>query len=545
MQSFKELNLSTQLAEAIEALGYVTPTPIQAQTLPMLLEGPTDFLGLAATGTGKTAAFAIPLLESLNNSVKHVQALILCPTRELALQVTEQVNLLGKNKKLKAVPIYGGAGYGDQIRGLRQGAQIVVATPGRLIDHLERGTVKLDKVQTVVLDEADEMISMGFKDEIETILETIPSESYNIWLFSATMSKEVRRVADKFLSDPKMVQINRTEMLSGTVKQMYYKVRESDKADILCKLIDASDEFYGLIFCQTKSLVSDLTTLLNSRGYKTDCLHGDKDQRQRERTMSAFRERKVTMLVCTDVAARGLDVKDLTHVINYSIPRELDSYVHRIGRTGRSGKSGLALSLVTPSHMSLIPRIEAMTKTKIEPGVIPSRKEIGMKKVTQLLSRFQSVEKHQRVEELLSPEWLTAIESMSKVEIAARLLTLTSEELFVDREKPQAQLPGNPVGRSDDEPRQFGGGGRRGRDRDDRPQGRQDRGPRRDDRGGASRDDRRRRWGQPPRDERRDDRRDGGREERFAGPSRGRDEKPKFGSHEKKPRWRNERPHSH
>lgn len=445
MKTFKDLNLSAALNSAIEELGYTAPTPIQAETLPVLLEGPTDFLGLAATGTGKTAAFGIPLLEQLDPTKRAVQALILCPTRELALQVTEQINLLGKHKKLRAVPVYGGAGYGDQIRGLKQGAQIVVATPGRLIDHLEKGTIQLDAVQTVILDEADEMISMGFKDELESILETMPTDNYKTWLFSATMSKEVRKVADRFLEKPKMVQVNKTEMLSGTVRQIYYKVKEGDKADILCKLIDAAEEeFYGLIFCQTKSLVMDLTALLSGRGYKVDCLHGDKDQSQRERTMRAFRERRVSVVVCTDVASRGLDVKDLTHVVNYSIPRELDNYVHRIGRTGRSGKPGLALSLVTPSHLGLIRRIEQMTKSTVEIGVIPTRKDIGMKKTAQLLERFQAVKTHARVEELLSEGWLAALEGMSKKEIAARLLVLTFPEVFVDNEKVQTQMPGNP-----------------------------------------------------------------------------------------------------
>lgn len=494
MQNFNELKLSAQMSKAIEELGYTTPTPVQAETLPLLLEGPTDFLGLAATGTGKTAAFAIPLLEGLNNSVNTIQALVLCPTRELALQVTQQINLLGKYKKLTAVAIYGGAGYGDQIRGLKQGAQIVVATPGRLIDHLERRTLSLDKVQTVILDEADEMISMGFKDEIESILESVSSETYNTWLFSATMSRDVRKVADKFLTEPKMVQINKTEMLSGTVRQIYYKVRESDKADILCKLIDISDDFYGLVFCQTKSLVTDLTTLLNSRGYKVESLHGDKDQNQRERTMAAFRERRVNILVCTDVASRGIDVKDLTHVVNYSIPRELDSYVHRIGRTGRSGKAGLALSLVTPSHMGLIGRIENMTQSKIEPGVIPSRKEIGTKKVTKVLETFLAASEFDRVIDLLSEDWIKAMEGMSKAEIASRLLVLTFKDLFIEREK--MQMPGNPAQDGGRRGRDEGGrSGGRGFDRGGSRGGDFKRGPRRDfggdrDRGGEGRRDR-------------------------------------------------------
>lgn len=440
MKTFADLKLSPALASAIEELGYSEPTPIQAQTLPLLLEGMTDFLGLAATGTGKTAAFGIPLVEQINNSRREVQALVLCPTRELAMQVTQQLNLLGKFKRVTAVPVYGGAGYGDQMRALRKGAQIVVATPGRLIDHIERGTISLDRVQTVVLDEADEMISMGFKDELESILEAMPEGEYNTWLFSATMSRQVRSVADRFLHEPKVVQVNKTEMLSGTVRQVYYKVKEQEKPDILCKLIDMQEEFYGLVFCQTKSLVADLTSLLSNRGYRVDCLHGDKTQEQRERTMRAFRERKVNILVCTDVASRGIDVKDLTHVVNYSIPRELDNYVHRIGRTGRSGKAGMALSLVTQSHLGLVRRIEQMTKTKIEIGAVPSRKDVGTKKVSGLLEKFMRVENHQRAELLLDQEWIAKLEAMSKTEIAARLLTLTFPETFVDGK--QTRLPG-------------------------------------------------------------------------------------------------------
>ncbi|MEW6058085.1 MAG: DEAD/DEAH box helicase, partial [Bdellovibrionota bacterium] len=485
--TFKDLPLSPTLAQAVEELGYTHPTPIQAATLPQLLEGPTDFLGLAATGTGKTAAFGIPLLEQLNNSRREVQALVLCPTRELALQVTQQLNLLGKYKKLKAVPVYGGAGYGDQISRLRDGAQIVVATPGRLIDHLERGTISLDKVETVILDEADEMISMGFKDELESILEMLPPQTYNTWLFSATMSKEVRRVADRFLSEPKVVQVNKTEMLSGTVRQIYYKVKESDKPDILCKLIDMEESFYGLIFCQTKSLVADLASLLANRGYKVDSLHGDKDQVQRERTMRAFREHRVNILVCTDVASRGLDVKDLTHVINYSIPRELDNYVHRIGRTGRSGKTGVALSLVTASHMNLITRIENMTKSKMEPGTIPNRKDVGTRKVSKLLEKFLAVQNPDRVETLLNEEWTSSLEKMSKAEIAARLLTLTFPDTFVDRDK--TQQPQKVLGQAHAPAADHGGERRRRRDgrepRRDREhhrdrEHRRDREPRRD-----------------------------------------------------------------
>ncbi len=435
VNSFSELTLSPNLQRAITELGYTTPSPIQAQALPILLGEATDFLGLAATGTGKTAAFGIPMLEKIDTKKREVQAIVLCPTRELAMQVSGQINLLGKFKGVRAVPVYGGASFGDQVYGLKQGAAIVVGTPGRVIDHIDRGTLKLGSVQTVILDEADEMISMGFKDELEKILEAVPRDESNIWLFSATMSREVRRVADNYLRKPKQVQVNNKEMLSTNVEQIYYITHESNKPEILCKLIDDAEDFYGIIFCQTKALVSDLSMYLMERGYKVDSLHGDKDQRSREKTMQAFRDHQLQMIVCTDVAARGLDVKDVTHVVNYSIPRELDSYVHRIGRTARSGKSGVALSLVTPANRRLIERIEFMTKSRMKQGIIPSSKDIGIKKVTSLLPRFGEQKNFARAAELMDETWMQVIKDMEPKEIVARFIGMLLPEVLAMPEK--------------------------------------------------------------------------------------------------------------
>ncbi|HCM38935.1 MAG: hypothetical protein A2X97_08705 [Bdellovibrionales bacterium GWA1_52_35] len=426
---------------AITELGYVKPSPIQVETLPVLLGEATDFIGLAATGTGKTAAFAIPLLEKIDPRKKAVQAVVLCPTRELALQVAGQIDLLGKHKSVHALPIYGGSSYGDQIHGLKRGAMIVVGTPGRIVDHMERGTLVLDDLKIIVLDEADEMISMGFKEDLETILGSFPPGMGNTWLFSATMSREVRKVADEYLREPKQVQVNKKEMLAETVEQLYFMTQESNKPEILCKLIDTVDGFYGLVFCQTKSLVTELTQYLKDRGYRADCLHGDMDQNARERTMRSFRDRKVSMLICTDVASRGLDVQDITHVINYSIPRELDSYVHRIGRTARSGKAGVAMSLVTPSHRALIGRIEKMTKRKIKEGKIPTRKEIGTRKVSKTLAIFQAQQAYPRAVELMDADWMEAIADMTHEEIAARFLSLLLPEVFAERPKTAADGP--------------------------------------------------------------------------------------------------------
>lgn len=426
---FSDFNLSPELSRAISELGFEAPSPVQEQTIPLLLEGPTDFLGLAGTGTGKTAAFAIPILETIDEHAKGVQALVLCPTRELAKQVSEQINLLARFKKSKALAIYGGSNYGGQLRALKEGVSIVVGTPGRIIDHLERGTLNLDSLKVVVLDEADEMISMGFKEEIETILDRVNQKvKHQTWLFSATMSREVRRIADQFLSNPQQVQIHKTTETAGSVAQFYFKVSEHQKPQVIENLIDTVDGFYGLIFCQTKASVIDLTKSLQDRGYATDCLHGDMEQNAREKTMRAFKAKEVTILVCTDVASRGIDVKDLTHVINYSLPRELDLYIHRIGRTGRGGKEGIAWSLVTPSHQWLVGRIEREAGAKIKLGTLPTQDAVMKLKVGRLLSSFAPDEGAPSravtaiQDTLLDTGWSEAIAMMSKEEIVARFL---------------------------------------------------------------------------------------------------------------------------
>jgi len=446
METFGELPLKEVLLRAVREMGYEKPSPIQAQALPILTGDDTDFIGLAATGTGKTAAFALPLLERLDPHSRDVQAIIVCPTRELCLQVAGQVNLLGKYLNVRALPIYGGAGYDEQLRGLRKGVSVVVGTPGRVIDHMERGTLKLNKVKVVVLDEADEMISMGFREDMETILEGTPEENSNIWLFSATMSPAVRRVADEFLVEPKMVQVNRTEMLAEGIEQYFYMTQEKNKPEVLCKLVDAADEFYGLVFCQVKILVSDLTNYLRERGYKVDCLHGDMGQSARESTMKAFREKRVKILVCTDVASRGIDVKDITHVVNYSLPRELDSYVHRIGRTARSGKTGVAMSLVTPSHRHLLSKIERMTKSKISEGVIPTRKSIGAKKIATMIGQFTDQEAYKRALEVMEQDWKDAVAGKTPEEVAARFMALMFPWVFAEEKRPQMAREAAPQG---------------------------------------------------------------------------------------------------
>jgi ATP-dependent RNA helicase DeaD len=452
MQNFNELSLSAPIMKAILELGYETPTPIQAETLPLLLGADTDFLGLAATGTGKTAAFGIPLLERIDQKKSGVQALILCPTRELAIQVAGQIDLLGKYIGIKSLPVYGGTGYRDQIDGLKYGATVVVGTPGRVVDHIDKGTLKLNNLKTLILDEADEMISMGFKEDLEKVLKAAPKGQSNIWLFSATMSGDVRGVADAYLKNPQKVQVNRTEMVPDTVEQIFYKTHEYDKPELLTKIIDAADDFYGIVFCQTKALVADVNGFLSGKGYRVDCLHGDLDQTARDRVMKGFRDRKISVLIATDVACRGLDVKDITHVVNYSIPRELDNYVHRIGRTGRSGKKGLAVSLVTFSHRELLGRIERMTKSKINEGVIPTARDIAMKRITNVQKSFDANGPQGRATSILPEEWKTALKEMSSEEVAGRFLALMLPDMFSDKkaEKMADSRPAPAKGHSSD-----------------------------------------------------------------------------------------------
>lgn len=461
MKKFEDLAISEPVMRALSELGFNEPTPIQAETLPLLLGEDSDFLGLAATGTGKTAAFGIPLLERIDTDEKSVQALILCPTRELAMQVAGQIDLLGKYLGVRSLAVYGGTGYGDQIYGLKRGAQIVIGTPGRVVDHLDKGTLNLKNLKTLVLDEADEMISMGFKEDLEKVLQSAPKDQANIWLFSATMAGDVRRVADEYLRNPKKVQVNRTEMLPNTVEQIFYRVHEYDKPDVLCKLIEAADDFYGIVFCQTKALAADLNHYMTAKGYRVDSLHGDLDQTARDRVMQAFRDRKISVLIATDVACRGLDVKDITHVVNYSIPRELDNYVHRIGRTGRMGKTGFAMSLVTNSHRELVGKIERMTKTKIKEGVIPSQREVLAKKLKNVETAFLAQEKVGKMQSLLTDSWKKELAAKTPEEIAARFLTLMFPQIL---ETTPERLPGKPQDDSRDRGSRGGDRGGRGRD---------------------------------------------------------------------------------
>lgn len=430
--SFAPFNLSEGITKAMKEMGFVSPTPIQEQALPLLLGDSHDFIGLASTGTGKTGAFGIPLIERINADDKATQALVLSPTRELALQVAEQIEKLGKYKGVRVVTIYGGASYTTQISGVKRGAHIIVATPGRLIDFLQQKIVKLSAVQTVVLDEADEMISMGFKDDLETILKATHPEASTTtraacktWLFSATMSSDIRRVANLYLENPKTVQINKSGGLSDTVEQIYYTVKNSHKVEVLGRILQINPDFYGIIFCQTKAEVADVGDALTRRGFPTESLHGDRTQREREVTLKKFRAREVQVIVATDVAARGLDVKDLTHVVNYNLPWDTESYVHRIGRTGRQGKKGIAISLINPEQLRSLKRVQMATRVTMGKGKVPTADDVAIMKIKQVFEKVLAVD-------LASPQYLLAqsyVEDLIKDQ-EAQFTNVTREEVL-------------------------------------------------------------------------------------------------------------------
>ena len=337
--SFFEFGLSQQMLDSLEKKGFETPSPIQTQVIPLLLAGQQNIIGQAATGTGKTAAFGIPLLEKLTPA-NNPQAIILVPTRELAIQVAEEINSLQAEKKhrLSILSIYGGQSYDIQLRALKKGVDIVVGTPGRVIDHLNRRTLKLQEVSYMILDEADEMLNMGFIDDIEEIFQhTNPDKK--VLLFSATMPKPILNIAKKYMGEYQLVSVKSQQLTTTQTTQLYFEVREGDKFEALCRIIDIEPDFYGIVFAKTKLDCDFITTKLNERGYQAQGLHGDVQQKQRERILKAFKDKHTRILVATDVAARGIDVNDISHVINYSLPQDTESYVHRVGRTGRAGKT--------------------------------------------------------------------------------------------------------------------------------------------------------------------------------------------------------------
>lgn len=478
--SFQAFGLSEPLLKAMNEMGFTSATPIQEQAIPLLLGEAQDMIGLASTGTGKTAAFGIPLIEKIDASNKNTQGLVLSPTRELALQVADQLQKLGKYKNIRVVTIYGGSSYRTQIEGVRKGAHIVVATPGRLVDFLEQKIVQLTNVQTLVLDEADEMISMGFKDDLEFILKNTHNEeaeasgraACKTWLFSATMSRDIRRVADTYLEKPEIIEVAKSTGTSDLVKQIFYTVKDEHKNEVISRLLQIHDDFHGIIFCQTKMEVIELEEKLQRRGFAAASLHGDKQQKEREITLKKFRSGEAKVLVATDVAARGLDVKDLTHVINHSLPWDVESYIHRIGRTGRNGKEGIAISLINPRQISSLKRIQNVTKKTLEKGKIPTADEVAMIRLQKFMGQLVKVPTEGRkyqialqiFEELVQKDE-SGLLKLAPPELLARVITAIHPELLAEKDYDLDFMKGGLEQRRDN--------------RGDRPH-RDDRGPRRD-----------------------------------------------------------------
>jgi len=374
-KTFDDLGLSANALNAINKKGFEEPTTIQAMTIPVMLSDDTNIIAQAQTGTGKTAAFGLPLIEMIGANSKTVQALILVPTRELAIQVSEEINSLKGDKDIKIMPIYGGQSIDQQLRRLKKGVHIVVGTPGRIIDHLNRKTLKLGKIEHLILDEADEMLNMGFIEDIEEIMKYTNPDKRTL-LFSATIPGRIKDLARKYMDGYEFLAVKKAQPTTNLTEQIYFEVRSSEKFEALCRIIDIEDKFYGLIFCRTKSDVDSIAAHLVDRGYDAEAIHGDLSQMQRERTLEKFKKKRVRILVATDVAARGIDVNSLTHVINYSLPQDPDSYIHRIGRTGRAGKEGTAITFIAPNEYKRLMFIQRIAKTDIKKSKVPQIKDI-------------------------------------------------------------------------------------------------------------------------------------------------------------------------
>ena len=396
LEKFRQLGISEQTLKALAKKGFEEPSPIQAITIPLLLSGEKDIMGQAQTGTGKTAAFGIPIIEKLHHGKKNVQAIILAPTRELAIQIAEEMNSLKGEKVLEIVPIYGGQSIDMQLSRLQRGVDIVVGTPGRVLDMIHRGCLILDKVTFAVLDEADEMLNMGFIEDIEEILSKTGPDK-RMLMFSATMPHQIIAIAEKFMREYEVVTVKKQQLTTALTDQIYFEVRREDKLEALTRIIDIEDDFYALVFCRTKNDVDEITEKLVYRGYAAEALHGDISQAQRIKVIDRFKRKKFNILIATDVAARGIDINNLTHVINFSIPQEAESYIHRIGRTGRAGKTGTAITFVTPSEYRKLTFIQKLTNTEIRRERLPTPKDIiANKKIKfkEAITNLMVTEKH-------------------------------------------------------------------------------------------------------------------------------------------------------
>ncbi|WP_102345220.1 DEAD/DEAH box helicase [Bacillus sp. Marseille-P3661] len=423
MSNFNDFNISKEVLQALSNMGFEEPSPIQAEAIPIAITG-RDMLGQAQTGTGKTTAFGVPIIEHVDLSINTIQGLVLAPTRELAVQVAEELNRIGQVKGVRTLPIYGGQDINRQIKALKNKPHIIAATPGRLLDHIKRKTIRLNQIKMVVLDEADEMLNMGFIEDIEMILSEISSD-HQTMLFSATMPKRIQTLSEKFMDNPALVKIKAKELTVKNIEQHYIEVQEKKKFDVLCNLLDIQDPELAIVFGRTKKRVDELVEGLIKRGYSAEGIHGDIPQAKRDQVIRRFKEQTIEVMVATDVAARGLDISGVSHVYNFDIPQDPESYVHRIGRTGRAGKKGLAVSFVTPRETSQLKTIENVTKTKITRKPIPSYDDVvagnqqaAIDRLMEVIEKGDHLQQKQVAENLLDE-----VDSVTIVAAALRLLT--------------------------------------------------------------------------------------------------------------------------
>jgi ATP-dependent RNA helicase DeaD len=424
MSAFKDLGLSAELLEGITSLGFETPTPVQSLVIPAALEGDQDFIALAQTGTGKTAAFGLPLLQRIDPKERGIQAVVLCPTRELCVQVASDLEKYSQfAHQYKVVAVYGGAGIMGQIAQIKAGAQIVVATPGRLVDLIDRQAARLDKVARVVLDEADEMLNMGFQESLDAILGAVTNRR-SIWLFSATMPDEVRRIASNYMADPMELRAGGRNETNQNIEHHYYVCRSEDRYDALKRVVDANPGIYGLVFCRTKNDTKEIAEQMIRDGYNADALHGDLAQSDRDRVMNRFRERNLQLLIATDVAARGIDVSEISHVINYGLPDETETYTHRSGRTGRAGRKGISISIITSKMEERIRLIERKSKAQFQRLPIPTGRDVCEKQLFHIIEGIHKQEVNDAEIQPYLPKIMEELKDLSKEELVKRFASV-------------------------------------------------------------------------------------------------------------------------
>jgi len=434
MEYFHEFGLKEELVQAVTDMGFEKASPIQQQAIPLLIKETTDIIALAQTGTGKTAAFGLPLLQKIDTTLNEVQALVLSPTRELCMQIQEEFVKYSKHLKgVNTLAVYGGTPIGGQLRDLRRNIHVVVATPGRLIDLLERNALNLDQVTTLVLDEADEMLNMGFRDDIDFILKNSPARQAT-WLFSATMNADVRRISKRYMQQPKEIAVARENIGNENIDHQYFVTHAHQKFEALRRLLDFTPDIYGIIFTRTKQDAQDISEKLMREGYQVSPLHGDMDQKMRTKVMDRFKRRMLQAIVATDVAARGIDVNDITHVINYELPEDPEVYTHRSGRTGRAGKSGICMSLVTNREIGRIRQVERLAKTRFHKSDIPDGAEVVRKRLFHFLEKIENAETLSGFGELYQKSIHEKFAGLDKDELINRLIWIQLKDTIADYE---------------------------------------------------------------------------------------------------------------